>query len=258
MDNVINIYKPKTFTPLELIHLVKKNFIEYKDAKMAYAGRLDPMAHGVTILLVNDQCKQRDLYQNFDKIYKFQLLLGINTDTHDVLGIIDGINLNYNIQEIIKKCYQIKQNYVGKIVQKLPVYSSQPVNGKPLFWWANQGKLDQITIPTKTVEIKNLEIISCKEYPLKALVDNIIIDISRVNGQFRQNEIINKWQTLSANYSDNKVLIVEMEAQVTTGTYIRSLAHQIGIDLGIGALAYDILRIRVGDYTLEQSIKIDL
>ena len=33
---------------------------EYKESKISYAGRLDPMAHGLVILLIDDGCKTQD------------------------------------------------------------------------------------------------------------------------------------------------------------------------------------------------------
>ena len=50
---------------------------------------------------------------------------------------------------------------------------------------------------------------------------------------------------------------VRVEIKCSKGTYIRTLCHDIGQKLGCGGLMEELLRTRVGDYTLEDSITID-
>ena len=54
---------------------------------MTYAGRLDPMASGTLLVLVGDECKNKDAYLGLDKEYEIEVLFGISTDTQDALGI---------------------------------------------------------------------------------------------------------------------------------------------------------------------------
>jgi len=55
---------------------------------LTYAGRLDPMASGQLLVLVGEECKKKDKYLALDKTYQFSVLLGIGSDTHDVLGLL--------------------------------------------------------------------------------------------------------------------------------------------------------------------------
>ena len=50
---------------------------------------------------------------------------------------------------------------------------------------------------------------------------------------------------------------VRLEIKCSKGTYIRTLCHDIGQKLGCGGLMEELLRTRVGDYTLEDSITLD-
>ena len=43
--------------------------------------------------------------------------------------------------------------------------------------------------------------------------------------------------------------------ECTSGTYARSIAHGLGRELGVPALALHILRTKVGDYSVEKSLK---
>lgn len=64
----------------------------FAEVPLAYAGRLDPMASGKLLVLIGDECKQQENYHELDKAYDFSVLLGIGSDTHDVLGrlVIDS------------------------------------------------------------------------------------------------------------------------------------------------------------------------
>ncbi len=50
---------------------------------------------------------------------------------------------------------------------------------------------------------------------------------------------------------------LEFETECSTGTYIRSLAHSLGEYLGVGAHLFSLVRIKIGDFDLEQSLSIE-
>ncbi len=50
---------------------------------------------------------------------------------------------------------------------------------------------------------------------------------------------------------------VRFKVRVSSGTYIRSLVHDIGVNLGTGALMTDLRRTCVGDFCLEDAISIE-
>ena len=53
---------------------------------MTYAGRLDPMASGLLIVLAGEETKNKEKYLNLDKEYLFEVLFGFKTVTYDFLG----------------------------------------------------------------------------------------------------------------------------------------------------------------------------
>ena len=75
-------YKPIGETPLENLKKIKEE--KKITNKCCYAGRLDPMAHGLMIYLVDKECKKINNYLGLDKTYKFKRHFGINTDTYDI------------------------------------------------------------------------------------------------------------------------------------------------------------------------------
>lgn len=61
--------------------------------------------------------------------------------------------------------------------------------------------------------------------------------------------IINKLELLDYNYP-----YLKLRADVSSGTYIRSLGEAIGEQLGTGAYCTEIVRTRIGEYRLEDAI----
>lgn len=128
------------------------------------------MAHGVLILLVGDENKMRDKYEKLDKEYKFQCILGVGTDTYDILGTqtnetqiffififififcksseniniiflmrifcsgqIDRSTVNFSpLIELSSRLQPLVSQFVGSFEQSYPPYSSVRVKGKPV------------------------------------------------------------------------------------------------------------------------------
>ena len=230
-------------TPKELIDKYKK---ENKDVvKASYAGRLDPMACGLMILLINNECKQQDKYLKLNKIYEFDILFGFKTDTYDVLGKL--LEFNLVKPELLEKL-NIK-SYIKRFNQKFPPYSSIVVNKQPLWWWSKNNKLDEIKIPEKEVEIfsieeikdSNIKTLSSLESTIKQMINSLSPENSN---KFRVPEILDIWENFFKKNSFTPI-IRSFKAHVSSGTYIRGLSNQIGEDLGCGAIALNIKRIHI-------------
>ena len=160
-------------TPLELIKRVANN-----GQKTTYAGRLDPMASGLMVLLQDNEVIDKNKYLSLDKQYDLKILFGLSTDSYDTLGIITNQDLNSNILESdIKK---VIKDYKKSYSQTYPPYSSKTVKSKPLWWWAKNNKLNQIEIPTKNVVIKQIDITNIYKIKIPTLVKDILNNISKV------------------------------------------------------------------------------
>lgn len=255
MNDVIPIYKPLCLTPLQAIDLFRSRFPALATETISYAGRLDPMAEGILLLLIGKANKERRTYENLRKIYSFSFILGITTDTYDVLGRITS----YQPVPITaaRQISHVMKNYQGAIIQTYPPYSSKTVNGKPLYWWAREGKLSEITLPTKKVHITSLSLLAPTSLPAKECIDEIKKRVTTVKGNFRQQAVLNDWEQLEgALPRDHSLPLISCEATVSSGTYIRSLIAAIGNDLGCGAVAYRIKRTQVGNFTLGGTLRL--
>ena len=244
----IFLEKPLGVTPLDLLNSLPKP----PGKKYSFAGRLDPMARGKMIVLEDDECRHQDRYCGLDKIYQFSILYGFQTDTYDVLGLLsDSINSD-GFSVVKEKISNLNlSNYIGKKEQPYPAFSSIKVKKHPLWWWTKENRLDEITIPSKLIEIYSLEetktvdIYSSYELLMK-ITEKIYCLPTHRRKDFRVPSIMERWnQTLLDNSS--KWLVGHYQAKVSSGTYIRTLVNQIGSDLGVGAIAFDIHRTQFLD-----------
>lgn len=247
MKKFVVLNKKEGETPLECLENFRAKNPEYKKEKMTYAGRLDPMASGLLLVLIGEECKKKEKYLKLDKEYEFKILFGFSTDTYDILGKIIHSNILTNIrltglEKSIKK--EIKK-FKGDIVQKYPVYSSKTIKGKPLFSFARSG--EEVEIPVREVYVRDLKFLKLRKIQNKKLLDIINKRIKKVKGDFRQKEILKLWQKNLKN--KNTYLIVDFKIKCSSGTYVRAIADSLGKGLKIPTLAFSIKRTKIGKWS---------
>lgn len=244
MKKNIYIWKPIGLTPLDAVNKFKQKYPKYKNEIISYAGRLDPMAEGILILLLGTENKNRDKYLNLNKEYESEIIFGISTDTFDSLGLI----LDAKIKDIEKEEIEKRlSEFIGKQKQKYPPYSSKTVRGKPLYWWAHNKKIEEIDIPYREIEIFSINLLDYKKIRIRELVDNIVKDVKKIEGNFRQDKIIKSWKKFSKENSEKEITKIKIKISCSSGTYIRRIASDLGKDLNTGAFASSIKRIKIGD-----------
>lgn len=258
MRKSILLDKRVGLTPLQAIQQFRSRNPEYQQIKLGYAGRLDPMAEGLLLILVGEENKKRKEYEALPKIYESTILLGLTTDTYDTLGIMTHAFGQKWPPQIKEKIIDRLPAYLGKTSQPYPHYSSKPVQGKPLYYWARKNKLSEINIPTKEIEIYDIRILSYSELPANELKEYMMTTIPSVKGDFRQEVILKTWHTFFQKSTHLSFPCIKLRISCSSGTYIRSLAHTLGDQLSIGGLALHIKRISIGNYTLRQASKLML
>ncbi len=249
VEHILILYKEIGETPLECLIRFKDSHPEYKDIKMTYAGRLDPMAEGVLVVLagsIREEEKKEIL--EADKEYEFEILWGFETDTYDILGLVTSVGKE-PIKNFDKKLPKLLEKVLNKKTQEYPPYSSRTVNGRSLFEWAREGRINEVDIPTRHIKVFSLSHIETRRVLQKEILSYTRDRVSKVRGDFRQEEILKKWA--ESVIEDEYALVSKCKAAVSSGTYIRSLAHILGKEMGSGALAYSIKRTRVGEYKLK-------
>lgn len=253
INAVLNLYKRKSETPLATIEHYVRMHPEYNKTKMTYAGRLDPMAEGVLVVLAGEKNKERDSYTGLDKDYTFEFVPGVSTDTFDVLGKIVAHKEKASISQ--EKIKGILKKYKGKINQAYPSFSSKVVDGKHLFEHARGGTLGDVTLPTHEVTVSSIELVGSREIGREDLKKQINTDISRMKGDFRQAEILAGWDSYFKSSAPESFTVFKVNISCGSGFYVRQLVSDIGNDLGTGAVTTSIVRTRVGEYKLSDSVR---
>ncbi len=242
LQTVHSLYKNLGETPKEAILRFKKDHPEYEKIPMTYAGRLDPMAEGLLLILSGEQVKEKEKYLGLNKTYEFEILWGFETDTMDILGIDEKRSSKTPKMNELKK---ILENSKGKFEQKYPIYSSKPVLGKPLFEWAREDE-KKPDLPTHTVEIFQSKFISRRQISSQALLAEIILRVSKVRGDFRQEKIIDEWKKVLLS-GEKEFFIDKITIDVSSGFYVRQFVSDLAQILELSATTFHIKRTKIGD-----------
>ena len=161
------------------------------------------------------------------------------------------------------------KRFEGKIVLPLPPYSSYKIKGKPLFQWAREGKLSEIEIPMRQTKINSAELLNLDEISGQKLLKIIEQKINSVQGDFRQKEILNQWQKcyhsqaiavlrahLKTKKYSKKYQVAKIKIACSSGTYIRSIANELGKKLKTGGVILSLTRTKVGEFEIKDSLRI--
>lgn len=224
-----------------------------KNLPLTYAGRLDPMAEGLLLILAGEECKKKDEYLRLSKQYEFEILMGFQTDTYDILGLLSGSQELEESQALsLQKTLQRKRGeYLGEREEVYPLYSSKPVRGKPLFMYAREGKDHEIEIPKHRIEIEALSFGEMRTLSGIELLSEIKNKVLQVSGDFRQQEIIKTWE--KHILPERLYYILQGSLRGSGGFYVRSFVERVGKDIGVPFVTYSIKRTQIGSWTLEEA-----
>jgi tRNA pseudouridine55 synthase len=250
--NVLNLYKNLGETPRERLERLRAEMPHYEREVLSYAGRLDPMAEGVLLCLVGSANKRREMYLDMSKEYTLDVLFGFSTDTYDVLGRV----VDHGVAHITRSKVEKGLNeFRGHVSQEYPPYSSKTVEGKSLFDWARAGTLGAIVLPRRTVTVYDIALEGLYKVSELQLLLYIQESIEKVEGDFRQEEIMRVWKQHLKPGGTRHFPCATIKISCSSGTYARSIAHGLGQDLGIPALALHILRTKVGEFEVARSLR---
>lgn len=230
---IIYHYKKIGQTMNQVVDDIKQ---QYKTNKVTYAGRLDPLAFGLVIILTDEDVHKRDIYTGKNKIYQFNVIHSIQTDTYDILGMYDDTSDILGMHSDNKNNFDIAKINIGKQIMEYPSYSSVPIkehNNKP-FWYCTLNNLKVINIPKKEIEIFDIKILDKTTKTKDELLHLINDKINKVTvNTFRQTDILEKWNSIE----DKTYEIYKMEIKISSSGYVRNIANMLG------GCAYDIERI---------------
>jgi tRNA pseudouridine55 synthase len=261
--SVLSVYKPLGATPLQALDALRVERPEFAHEPMTYAGRLDPMAEGLLVVLTGEDRYRAKEFQQLDKTYRATFVLGFGSDTGDVLGMVtdktDGDGFDGYMNNSSCHPEGVTRQTEGSLVEAvralcgdhdvlMPVYSSYKVKGKPLHVWARSGRLHEIEVPRRVMQVDAVRNVEVGTMSADVFLKSVIEGIGKVSGDFRQEEIVARWNEIMRGV--NELTLVSCELDVQSGTYIRSLAGVLVEQLQTKTILYRLVRTKVGDFSL--------
>jgi tRNA pseudouridine55 synthase len=178
--------------------------------KVGHTGTLDPEVSGVLPICIGRATKIAEYITSAGKTYEGEVTLGYSTTTEDVWGEVVQTK---TVLEPIKRSRveEVLSNLKGEITQTPPMYSAVKVNGKRLYEYARKGI--EVDRPSRKVHIHHLE-------------------------------LLEDWSEL-----DEKHPSFTFEVSCSKGTYVRTLAVEIGEQLGYPAHMSALTRTKSASFT---------
>lgn len=232
MIGFLNINKAAGMTAHDLVARVRR---VSKLKQVGHAGTLDPMATGVLPIAIGKACRLLRFLED-DKTYLAGILFGAASDTDDVEGKITRVSDCLPSLEDIEK---LLPNFLGSIDQVPPNYSAVHIQGERAYRLARRGETE-IEIPSRRVQIFSIEVL----------------------GYHAGEGLLQKFKQAQAEFSTEEIermRFTELQLRIHcgTGTYIRSIARDLGALSGSAACLSSLIREQAGSFKLGNSIDLE-
>ncbi|MBL0924929.1 MAG: tRNA pseudouridine(55) synthase TruB [Sphingomonadaceae bacterium] len=227
MHGWIILDKPKGLGSTQAVAAVKRNLREagFGKVKVGHGGTLDPLASGVLPIAVGEASKLCGRMLDASKAYDFAIAFGSETDGLDAEGQVVATS---EYRPTLAEIEAIMPSFVGPIEQIPPAFSAVMIDGKRAYDRARAG--EDVEMKARQVTIHSL----------------------RVSASPREQNILTRRRG-----DAEKLDSVALSADVSKGTYIRSLARDIAKALGTVGHVTMLRRTRAGPFTLENAISLD-
>lgn len=183
--------------------------------RVGHAGTLDPMATGLLLLGVNQGTKLLTFFVGCDKTYSATIRLGQSTVTDDAEGEVTASADASGIAD--DAVAAAVADLTGAIQQVPSAVSAIKIKGERSYVRARKG--EDVDLPARPVTVHRFDVV----------------------------------ETRGERADDLPVRDLEVEVDVSSGTYVRALARDLGAALGVGGHVTRLRRDRVGDLRLDQA-----
>ncbi len=222
MDGVLIIDKPVGLTSHDVVARLRRIL---KTKRIGHTGTLDPFATGVLVMLVGKATRLAQFLDKDTKEYEAIVRFGFETDTGDRTGRRKAEGRRQKAEGLkIEEIETALKDFRGEIEQTPPMYSAKKIDGVKLYEMARKG----VEIERKAVKVTIYELRITNYELRKGVADS----------------------GLRTQDSGLKVLC-------SAGTYIRTLAEDIGRKLEVGAHLAELRRTRAGKFDLSKAVTIE-
>lgn len=239
---VIAVDKPLNLTSHDVVNRARRL---RQTKRVGHTGTLDPLATGVLVLCVGDSTKVVQFMEHDSKDYLAWVSLGAGTPTLDAEGPIEQ-RLERGAEPFAEdQIREVLAQFVGPQQQIPPQYSAIQVGGQRAYAVARAG--GAIDLPARDIVIHSLALLGVYDRVQDAprTFDPVNWEPAEQGLSFELPPALGEFPTLL------------LRASVGSGTYLRSLARDIGAALGVPAHLAGLVRTRVGRYSLADAVQLE-
>ena len=236
---VIPFDKPYRWTSADVVRKCKfqlQKHFSMRNLKVGHAGTLDPLATGLLMVCIGKATKTAEELQSHDKVYVATVEFGATTASFDLEQPVDQYYpFDHINREAIEK---VLPSFLGEQEQVPPMFSAKYVNGIRAYEYARAG--EPVELKKSLITVHAINIVDFKQK------NAMISDDFEVSDNVRK---VKNYHT--SNISDGLRPAVTLRIHCSKGTYIRSLARDLGLALGSGAYLTSLRRISSGEISIE-------
>ncbi len=222
--------KPRHLTSARVVAAIKR---AGKFGRVGHAGTLDPLADGVLPIAVGGATRMIDFLHSQPKRYLAVVMFGVATDTQDLEGRLTARSARV---PGIAALRSVLASMVGVQSQRPPAYSAIKVQGRRAYDLARGGRPPDL--PAREIHFHSLE----------------LSDVGWWNGDDLSGAGMSH---LRDDYGNGGRLVVAIDVSCGAGTYIRSLARDLGERLGTFSCLAGLRRTAVGPFSARNAIPLD-
>jgi len=242
MNGVLIIDKPSGMTSHDVVNRVRRILGQ---KAVGHLGTLDPMATGVLPLVVGNMTRLAQFYTQSEKSYEGVIRFGFATDTYDAEGEPTGPAAD--VQVSLEQLYEVAKAFRGVIEQMPPPFSAKKIQGVPAYKLARQKK--EVELEPVQVEIKEFEILGVHDVVASTAMAVVGNEESRAGAPALHDSAQGQKVEQGSRAS--------FRARVASGTYMRSVAHDMGRNLGCGAHLSALRRTQVAEFAIADACTLE-
>ena len=249
--------KPFGLGSTQAVSAVKRALREggYPKVKVGHGGTLDPLASGVLPVALGEATKLAGRLLDSDKVYDFTVSFGSETTTLDAEGAVVATS---DVRPSPAEVAAVLPCFTGPIVQVPPAYSALMIEGRRAYDVARAG--EEVTLAERAVTVHSLEHLAHSRHPREGggpYVPNIEqVAPSQVSASMDP-RLRGDDEGHGEKRNSQRLETATFRAQVSKGTYIRSLARDIARTLGTVGHVTMLRRLKAGPFGLDGAISLD-
>jgi len=248
---VLPIDKPRQWTSFQTVNKIKsviRNTYGLKKFKIGHAGTLDPLATGLLLICVGKATKRIPELQDGDKVYTGTVVFGATTPCYDLEQAIDRY---YPYEHIDRELLdRTVPSFTGTIDQVPPMFSAVKVDGQRAYEYARRDD-PSVTIQPKPVTVYSFEITDFRPATAAGTPAPTVPEKEDTPAPTRH------LYDHPQGHVPGHLPQADFRICCGKGTYIRSLARDLGTALGSGAFLSALRREQVGPYSVGRALQLD-